>query len=362
MAAYASGEATGSIAARFGLTAAAVEAIVARETTASTENPAGSQQSAPAGWYADPGSSSAQRWWDGQQWTDVARPAPPPVQPVTHQAYTALGQTPEFHNGTPSTGKRKIVAITAGAAAVVLLAGGAVAAVASYSAKSELCDIIGDHDAYVRAGGDAPDVPGKMETVAERVHTLAGRLVFSGKLKDASVGFADSMESMVTFSRAGLDDTAKADIATAGRMTDIGLSIVENLSQMQRSCGLPVTGRLGEDAGLTAQQADKSAQSDVRGAISEIEQYYTDMGGRYPAAGLAGDNRVGSTPQLALDGSARAITLSGNTQLYYVPTSAYSYRICATNTGGSGKWYAYDSTRGGSVDAISPPADPALCS
>jgi type IV pilus assembly protein PilA len=29
--------------------------------------------------------------------------------------------------------------------------------------------------------------------------------------------------------------------------------------------------------------ADKSAQSDVRGAISAIEQYYTDNGNRYPA-------------------------------------------------------------------------------
>ena len=30
--------------------------------------------------------------------------------------------------------------------------------------------------------------------------------------------------------------------------------------------------------------ADKSAQSDVRGAISAIEQYYTDNGNTYPAA------------------------------------------------------------------------------
>ncbi|MBM2614578.1 DUF2510 domain-containing protein [Actinoplanes sp. LDG1-06] len=361
VAAYASGEAAESIAARFGLTVAAVEAVVARETTVNAEAAAGSRQSAPAGWYADPGNSSAQRWWDGQQWTDVARMAPALAQPVTPPAYANLYQASEPHDGTPSTGKRRIVAITAGVAAVALLAGGAIAAVASYSAKSELCDIIGSQDAYDQAGGDEPDSLGKIEAVAERIHTLAGRLVFSGELKDASVGFADSLQTMVTYSRAGLDDTATADPATADRMNDIALSGVENLSQMQRSCELAVTGRLGEGAGVTAEMADKSAQSDVRGAVSEVEQYYTDMGNFYPNAGLAGDNRGGSTPQLALDGSARAITLSENTQLYYVPASGSTYRICATNTGGSGKWYAYDSARGGSVEVISPPADPTLC-
>lgn len=47
-----------------------------------------------AGWYDDPDNPSAQRWWDGQAWSDQRRetpavpppppipPAAPPVQPV----------------------------------------------------------------------------------------------------------------------------------------------------------------------------------------------------------------------------------------------------------------------------------------
>ncbi len=48
-----------------------------------------SEQS-PAGWYPDPSDESAQRWWDGQRWTAVTRPAgttgpdpdPAPAQPA----------------------------------------------------------------------------------------------------------------------------------------------------------------------------------------------------------------------------------------------------------------------------------------
>ena len=34
-----------------------------------------------AGWYADPGGSDAQRWWDGQAWTQTVQlPKPPPIE------------------------------------------------------------------------------------------------------------------------------------------------------------------------------------------------------------------------------------------------------------------------------------------
>lgn len=29
------------------------------------------------GWYSSPDTSGVERWWDGQQWTDLARPVPP---------------------------------------------------------------------------------------------------------------------------------------------------------------------------------------------------------------------------------------------------------------------------------------------
>jgi type IV pilus assembly protein PilA len=100
--------------------------------------------------------------------------------------------------------------------------------------------------------------------------------------------------------------------------------------------------------------ADKSAQSDVRGAISAIEQAYTDNGNAYPAT-ASGDNSAGAVPTIPLVPTTQKITLSDKTILQYTHTAgALSYTICAHNTGGSGtagKWYAYDSAIGGSVKA-----------
>ena len=94
--------------------------------------------------------------------------------------------------------------------------------------------------------------------------------------------------------------------------------------------------------------ADKSAQSDVRGAISAIEQYYTDNGNAYPI-GFASQ----ATSPITIGG--QKITLSDKTTMTYVPvgTPATTYLVCATNSGGSGKVYLYDSSKGGSVTAPS---------
>jgi type IV pilus assembly protein PilA len=96
--------------------------------------------------------------------------------------------------------------------------------------------------------------------------------------------------------------------------------------------------------------ADKSAQSDVRGAISTIEQYYTDNGNTYattPTTTQTASFNLGSAT-----GTTSLITLSDKTNMRYVGTAS-SYKVCATNTGGSGKVYLYDSTKGGSVAAAS---------
>ncbi|MET1007905.1 MAG: prepilin-type N-terminal cleavage/methylation domain-containing protein, partial [Propionibacteriaceae bacterium] len=97
--------------------------------------------------------------------------------------------------------------------------------------------------------------------------------------------------------------------------------------------------------------ADKSAQSDVRGAVSALEQWYTDNGNKYPANAIA--NQKASFP---LGGTnSTQVTLSDNTELTYVPVTGNgtsgSYKICATNSGGTGKVYLYDSQAGGSVKA-----------
>jgi type IV pilus assembly protein PilA len=109
--------------------------------------------------------------------------------------------------------------------------------------------------------------------------------------------------------------------------------------------------------------ADKSAQSDVRGAISAVEQYYTDNGNRYPADfsktndGTAANKthtlvaRAGDpTPSNTLK-----VTLSDKTTLGFIQNvAAGTYKICSRNGGGS-KTYLYDSNAGGSVDT---PASP----
>jgi type IV pilus assembly protein PilA len=96
--------------------------------------------------------------------------------------------------------------------------------------------------------------------------------------------------------------------------------------------------------------ADKSAQSDVRGAVSAVEQYYTENGNTYPPAFASQ-----TTASIPLGTGSQRITLSDKTTMTYVPvtptggSAATSYLLCATSTGGSGKVYLYDSSTGGSV-------------
>jgi type IV pilus assembly protein PilA len=102
--------------------------------------------------------------------------------------------------------------------------------------------------------------------------------------------------------------------------------------------------------------ADKSAQSDARGAISAIEQFYTNNGNTYPATAASTAGATSLVLNTLAGGttttSTATITLSDKTLLGYNYTAAStSYIICANNTGGSGKWYKYDSSAGGSVKA-----------
>jgi type IV pilus assembly protein PilA len=100
--------------------------------------------------------------------------------------------------------------------------------------------------------------------------------------------------------------------------------------------------------------ADKSAQSDVRGAISAVEQWYTDNNNTYPAGPTAMQSttfNLSTTTAAGAAGATGKVTLSDKTTMYYVPptSTTTTYRLCATNTGGSGKYYIYDSAAGGSV-------------
>ena len=101
--------------------------------------------------------------------------------------------------------------------------------------------------------------------------------------------------------------------------------------------------------------ADKSAQSDVRGAISAIEQYYTDNNNKYPAD-FSQTNNSPATATVTLTNrtadpapvNALKVTLSNKTTLGFAVTGG-TYKLCAKNGGGSNKTYLYDSANGGSV-------------
>jgi type IV pilus assembly protein PilA len=107
--------------------------------------------------------------------------------------------------------------------------------------------------------------------------------------------------------------------------------------------------------------ADKSAQSDVRGAVSAVEQFYTDNGNKLPDAvngtntGTATSGSVTLTSTTITGVSTQTITLSDKTQFGFVPDpTTGTYLLCGNNTGGSGKWYVYNSGVGGSVQGTTP--------
>jgi type IV pilus assembly protein PilA len=97
--------------------------------------------------------------------------------------------------------------------------------------------------------------------------------------------------------------------------------------------------------------ADKAAQSDARGAISAVEQYYTDNGNTYPQTATSQVPPAFFLKNSAGVASTLKVTLSDKTTLSYV-NGGSSYKICSHNTDGN-KYYLYDSNAGGSVGSVS---------
>src|SRR3954454_24787056 len=99
----------------------------------------------------------------------------------------------------------------------------------------------------------------------------------------------------------------------------------------------------------------KSAESDVRGAISAVEQFYTEDANTYPAPA---DNHAAPGTAIKLDNAAgnststQTITTSSNNELYYATKAPASgtvyYILCGKNLDG-GTIYVYNSSTGGSV-------------
>jgi type IV pilus assembly protein PilA len=98
--------------------------------------------------------------------------------------------------------------------------------------------------------------------------------------------------------------------------------------------------------------ADKSAQSDVRGAVGAVEQFYAANGNTLPDTVKGADAPIPLTAASLSNPSNQTITLSDKTQLGYVKAGE-SFLVCANSGAGSGNWYLYNSANGGSVQAAS---------
>jgi len=107
--------------------------------------------------------------------------------------------------------------------------------------------------------------------------------------------------------------------------------------------------------------ANKTAESDVRAAITAVEQYYTENANAYPATQAGA---VGVTMTFGTGANEQKATVSpGNTINYSLRpatgTNPNTYYICGINSDG-GAVYIYDSAKGGSVGK-STQATLALC-
>jgi type IV pilus assembly protein PilA len=103
--------------------------------------------------------------------------------------------------------------------------------------------------------------------------------------------------------------------------------------------------------------ADKSAASDLRNAITQLEACMVEGG--YPTAvdGTTGAMTAAATNTC----NGKKINLSDKTSLKYTPAGTVSYTMVTTNSGGVPKFYCYDSAVGGSVKEVTGPLASADC-
>ena len=93
--------------------------------------------------------------------------------------------------------------------------------------------------------------------------------------------------------------------------------------------------------------ANKSAQSDVRGAVSAVEQFYTENANTYPADAKSAEG-TNITFAAIGTGTAEVATVSAGNFLGFKNNGA-TYVICAYNKGADKTVYVYNSANGGGV-------------
>ncbi len=89
---------------------------------------------------------------------------------------------------------------------------------------------------------------------------------------------------------------------------------------------------------------NRSAQSDVRGAITAVEQCYTDNNNTYPASAAAAVTGPGKLTLACANGN-QEINVSPSNTLNYVNNGGGKYTVTAVN-GDTNKTYTYDNVSG----------------
>ncbi len=89
---------------------------------------------------------------------------------------------------------------------------------------------------------------------------------------------------------------------------------------------------------------NRSAQSDVRGAITAVEQCYTDNNNAYPASAAAAVTGPGKLTLACANGN-QEINVSPSNTLNYVNNGGGKYTVTAVN-GDTNKTYTYDNVSG----------------
>lgn len=92
---------------------------------------------------------------------------------------------------------------------------------------------------------------------------------------------------------------------------------------------------------------NKSTETDVRNAVTAIEQWYSANGDAYPEDK---NNTASHGTAVALGGTGGTVTVSPGTHLAMDSDGTTSYYICAMNDDGD-TVYFYDSANAGSVGA-----------
>jgi len=112
----------------------------------------------------------------------------------------------------------------------------------------------------------------------------------------------------------------------------------------------------------TRSAKDKAAATDLRNAITSLEACNTDNGS-YPSALPTPSSTNTYTFVTAQGCTSQTISISSGTALVYAPTGtpAASYVAYTNNPGGAGKFFCFNSAKGGAVQTVATSTLAAAC-